>query len=47
MTNGSDKPSTQHDTQEPERPVPPRQDDPFLDDYVQESEKPDRETWQQ
>ena len=42
MTNESDK----QEQPQPERTVPPRQDDPLLGDYIQEGDKPNRETKQ-
>jgi len=44
MTNETDKPSTPQEQPKPERPVPPRQDDPLLGDYIQKGDKPSKET---
>ena len=46
MTNKADKPSKPQEKPEPEKPVPPRQNDPLLDDYIQEGAKPAKETKQ-
>lgn len=40
MTNESDKPSKPKEQPKPERPVPPRQDDPLLGDYIKKGYDP-------
>lgn len=42
----SDKPNKPQEKPEQEKPVPPRQNDPLLDDYIQEGAKPAQETKQ-
>ena len=46
MTNESDGQSKPQEQPRPERPVPPRQNDPLLGDYIQEGYEPSRETKQ-
>lgn len=46
MTNKADKPSPPKVQPKPERPVPPRQNDPLLGDYIQKDLKPSKETMQ-
>ena len=41
-----DKPNKPQEKPEPEISVPPRQNDPLLDDYIQEGAKPAKETRQ-
>jgi len=43
MTNESDKPSNPQTQPKPERPVPPRQDDALLGDYIQKGFDPKKE----
>ena len=46
MTNESDESNKPQEQPKPETTVPPRQNDPLLDDYIQEGAKPARETKQ-